>query len=417
MRGRKIVAATAIGLSTALLAACGGDDSDDAADDGTVSGSVSMWIYPVIADDATHQAFWDEKVAAFAEEFPDVDVSVEIFPWAERDQALTTAIAGNSAPDVVYLIPDQLPGYARNLEPVDDYLSDEAKDDYLDNAVESVSIDGQMMGAPILSSVIPLVCNKQVFDAVGVTEYPSTWDDILELGPTFKDAGYYVTTYGGDVAGSLNLSFYPLLWQAGGDVYNDDGTEVAFNSDEGVRALEFVQQLVENGFVPEDRLITEPPIEQTQFAQGRVACTMHVEPQHLTAFWGEENTVVLPPLTESEQVAYGTVGSLSMLSSAEDKDAAGAWIEFATGAESAAEYDTEGSFFTTKESVGALYEGDPIFGESEKYTGLATVGPLVESAREVMGVLAPEIQSVLIGEKEPQQALDDAAEAAQPLLG
>ncbi|WP_199521118.1 ABC transporter substrate-binding protein [Jiangella anatolica] len=208
--------------------------------------------------------------------------------------SLTTAIAGNSAPDVVYLIPDQLAGYARNIEPIDDYLSEEARSDYLDNAVESVSIDGQLMGAPILSSVIPLVCNKQVLDAVGVTEYPSTWDDILELGPVFKDAGYYVTTYGGDAAGSLNLSFYPLLWQAGGDVYDDDGTEVAFNSDEGVRAPEFVRELVENGFVPEDRLVTEPPLEQTQFAQGRVACTMHVEPQHLTAFWGEENTVVLP---------------------------------------------------------------------------------------------------------------------------
>ncbi|WP_199521119.1 hypothetical protein [Jiangella anatolica] len=102
--------------------------------------------------------------------------------------------------------------------------------------------------------------------------------------------------------------------------------------------------------------------------------------------------------------------------SAEDKEAAGAWIEFVTDAENAAEYDTAASFFSTKESVGALYEGDPIFGESEKYTEFATVGPLVESAREVMGVLGPEIQSVLIGDKEPRQALDDAAEAAQPLL-
>jgi multiple sugar transport system substrate-binding protein len=75
-----------------------------------------------------------------------------------------------------------------------------------------------------------------------------------------------------------------------------------------------------------------------------------------------------------------------------------------------------GRFFSTKESVGALYEGDPILGELEQFAGLTTVGPLNEHAREVMGVLAPEIQAVLIGEKEPQQALDDAATAAQSLV-
>ena len=425
MRTRTAPTAAALALSIGLLAtACGGGDDDTdttggegGGDSGAVSGEVTMWIYPAIADEATHRGFWDDTVAAFNQEYPDVEVSVEIFPWADRDQALTTAIAGNSAPDVVYLIPDQLPAYARNIEPIDDYLSEDEKADYRPNVVDSVSIDGQMMGAPILQSVLALVCNKQVFDAVGQTEYPETWDDLLEMAPTFKDAGFDMTAYGGDVANSLNLSFYPLLWQAGGDVFNEDGTEVAFNSDEGVRALEFVQQLVEGGFVDPAQLTTEPPLEQTRIAQNKVACVWHMEPQYLVDFWGEENVIVRPPLKDAEQIQYGTVGSLSMLSSAEDKEAAGAWIDFATSAERSAEYDTAGRFFSTKESVGALYEGDPILGELEQFAGMTTVGPLNEHAREVMGVLAPEIQAVLVGDKDPQQALDDAAEAANPLLG
>ncbi|NED98989.1 ABC transporter substrate-binding protein [Phytoactinopolyspora halotolerans] len=420
MRTRQVLM-TSAALSTLMLAsACGGDDGDDtntgSAEPGEVSGSVTMWTYPVIADETEHRTFWDDTVEAFGEEYPNVDVTVEIFPWADRDQALSTAIAGNSAPDVVYLIPDQLPGYARNLEPLDDYLSDEAKADYVPNALEAATIDGQLMGAPILASAVTLSCNKAVFDDVGQSEYPETWDDLREMAPTFKDAGYYMFAYSGHVDQTLNLTFYPLLWQAGGDVFNEDGTEVTFNSEAGVEALTFLQEMVEGGYVPEDLLTGNPPIEQTKLAQGKVACQWHSEGKHLTDFWGEENIVVLPPLTNTEQVAYGTVGSLSMLASAEDKDAAGAWISFVTDAERAAEYDEASGFLPVKESTGSLYEGDPLLGEAEKYVDLTTVGPLHQSAREVMGVLAPEIQAVLIGEKEPQQALDDAAAAAQSVL-
>lgn len=427
MRTRTKLSATATTLSLALLVtACsgvddGGDedtgatsDADDSAE--TISGDVTMWIYPVIADEAAHRQFWDGTIAAFNAEYPDVDVTVEINPWQDRDQALATAIAGNSAPDVVYLIPDQLPAYADNIEPMDRYLSEESKADFLPNTIESVSIDGQMMGAPILASAVPLVCNKTVFDAVGVTEYPATWDDVRELAPQFAAEGYSMIAYNGDVGVTLNLTFYPLLWQAGGDVFTEDGSDVAFNGPEGVNALEFLDEMVDEGFVADDTLTTNPSIEQTELAQGQVACEWFTEPQHLVDFWGEENVVVLPPLTEVEQVAYGTVGSLSMLSSAADKQAAGAWIDFATGAEQAAVYSKEAGFFPVKQSTDSLHADNPVLGEAEKYTNLTTVGPLHPSAREVMGILAPEIQAVLIGQKEPQQALDDAAAAAQALL-
>ncbi|NED95660.1 sugar ABC transporter substrate-binding protein [Phytoactinopolyspora alkaliphila] len=420
MRTRKVMV-TGAALSAVLLAsACGGDDGGDAntgaSEPGELEGSVTMWTYPVMADETEHRSFWDDTIAAFGEEYPGVDVTVEIFPWADRDQALTTAIAGNSAPDVVYFIPDQLPGYARNIEPIDPYLDDDAKADYLPNAVEAVTIDGQMVSAPILASAVTLTCNKEVFDAVGETEYPQTWDDLREMAPAFKDAGYYMIAYSGDVSQTLNLTFYPLLWQAGGDVFNEDGTDVTFNSDAGVEALTLLQEMVEGEYVAEDMLTAMPPTEQTQLAQGNVACAWHTEGKNLVEFWGEENTVILPPLTNVEQVAYGTVGSLAMLSSADDKDAAGAWIAFVTDAEQVATYNEASGFLPVKESIGSLYDGDPILGEAEKYTDLTTVGPLHEDAREIMGVLAPEIQAVLIGQKEPRQALDDAAQAAQSVL-
>lgn len=53
----------------------------------------------------------------------------------------------------------------------------------------------------------------------------------------------------------------------------------------------------------------------------------------------------------------------------------------------------------------------------EKTLDLMQGAPLHDKARDVMGVLAPEIQAALIGQKSPQQALTDAATAANALIG
>ncbi|MEH1015459.1 sugar ABC transporter substrate-binding protein [Micromonospora sp. CPCC 206060] len=413
MRVQKSLSAIAVALVAALAAGgCGGSDSG-----GSDKKSVTMWIYPVIADEAKHRAYWDETITAFKAKHPDTEVKVEIFPWANRDQALATAIAGNKGPDVVYLIPDQLPKYARNIEPVDAYLDDAAKSDYHENVIKSVSIDGKMMGAPVLTSSQPLTCNKKVFEAVGQQTYPSSWNDLLAMAPAFKAKGFDITSYPGDIKNTLNLTFYPLLWQAGGDVFSADGKSVAFDGDAGRKALGLVKQLVDGGYTEKSLITTQPPVEQTRLAQNKVGCVWHSPTSELEKFWGKENIKVLPPLTETKSVAYGTVGSLSMLKGAQDKKAAGEWIAFVSGAEQAKKYDLSSNFFSAKKSAGALYTSDPVLGEMEKFVSTTTPGPLHEKARDVQGVLAPEIQAALLGKKSVDQALSDAAKAANQLLG
>jgi multiple sugar transport system substrate-binding protein len=401
MRLRALAAAA---LSAAVLTACGGSGSDG-------KQTVTMWIYPVIPDQTAHQTFWDGQSAAFEKANPGIDVKVEIYPWAKRDEALSTAIAGNKAPDVVYMIPDQLPKYAKTLQPVE--LQDAGG--YREAAVRSVTVDGKVTAAPLLMTAQPLICNQRAFDAAGVKDFPATWEDLLELAPEFKKKGIDVTNYWADPAQTLNMSFYPLLWQAGGDVFTPDGKAAAFGGPEGVRALTFLKQLADGGFVEKDLLTGLPKFEQTRAAQNKVACTWQHLPADVKSFWGEDNIRVRPPLTGAKQVAYGTVGSLALLKGADDKNAAAKWIAFATRAEASDAYDRAAGTFSPRKS--ALYAGDPVLGEIEKALDLTTAGPLHPKARDVMGVLSPEIQAALVGGKSPEQALADAAKAANALLG
>ena len=85
-----------------------------------------------------------------------------------------------------------------------------------------------------------------------MTEYPTTWEELLAAGPAIKESGNFLTSYAGSLESSLNLSYFPLLWQAGGEVVSEDGTAAAFNSPEGIEALNFVVTLFNEGYADLD---------------------------------------------------------------------------------------------------------------------------------------------------------------------
>ncbi|MFF9594587.1 extracellular solute-binding protein, partial [Streptomyces sp. NPDC014646] len=311
---------------------------------------------------------------------------------------------------------DQLPKYAKNIVPADEYMPSDAKSDYTDFALKSVTIDGKALATPILTSANPLVCDKRVFAAIGEKNYPTTWTELEALGPKLKAKGYYATSYGGDTQQTLNMTFYPLLWQAGGDVFSKDGKSVTFNDAAGVKALTYLKKLVGGGYTDKDMVTTTPKLEQTPTAKGKVACTWQNTPADVEPFWGKENIVVRPPLKDAESVGYGTVGALSMLKGA-DKKNTGDWLNFVAESKNAAGLQKEAGYFPARTSGGDLYPGDALQTAVGATLPSMTVGPLQDKSREVQGVLAPEIQAALLGKKSPQEALDAAQKAAQALLG
>ncbi|WP_348789147.1 extracellular solute-binding protein [Leifsonia sp. NPDC080035] len=413
MRYKKMITAAAVaGASALALAGCSGTSGDSGG-----SKTVTMWIYPVIADEAAHKSLWDKTVKAFEAEHKDITVKYEIYPWANRDESLSTAIAAGKGPDLVYLIPDQLSTYAKSIEPMNEYLPKDQQSDILDNVKDSITVDGKLLGAPILTSSNALMCDKKAFDAAGITDYPSTWDDLTALAPKFKEKGIYITQYYGSPDVTLNMTFYPLLWQAGGSVYSKDGSKVAFDSKAGAKALQLISDFAKKGYIEKDLISTMPSLEQTAIATNKVACTWQSLPTDVKTFWGgDENIVIKPPLKDEESVAYGTVGSLAMLKGAKDKTAAGEFAAFATNAENSKAYDLAAGYFSPLKSTGELYADDPVQSAIEKTIPTVRVGELQPSARAVMGALAPEIQAALLGTKTPEQALKDAAAAAQPLI-
>lgn len=398
-------------LAGASLTACGSDDGGAASGE-KASGTITVRAYPLKTEDEDKE-FWAGQVEAFKKVNPDITVKVDVQPWKDRETTLVTQITGGTAPDVAYMIPDELRSFQAKgaLEPIPDSVS---RKDYRPAALDAATVDGQLYGAPVLMSVIPGTCDKKVLAQIGVTEPPATWDDLMEMAPALKAKGLYATQIDASNAAALNTTFYPWIWQAGGDVFDSDG-KLTLTSGAAKKALTFLTDLVEKGYAPKTEATTAVPLEQSAIAKRQVACEYNTQPVLLAEQWGDDR-LVTPPLKDKKQKTYGTVGSFTILKGSKNKAAAAEWLAFVTGPDVMRAIDEFGAFNAPKTTASPDYPAGSVDAETAKYLDLTYSGPPVAKAREIQAVVAPEVQAAVLGEKSPEQALADADKAAQPIL-
>ncbi len=53
---------------------------------------------------------------------------------------------------------------------------------------------GAYRGIAYIPQAFMIFCNKDIFEACGITSYPTTWDELMEVCKTIKDAGYIPIT-------------------------------------------------------------------------------------------------------------------------------------------------------------------------------------------------------------------------------
>lgn len=378
----------------------------------SLSGKVTQWCYPLVAggDQAANEELWAGLASGFNAENPDVEIAVEVLPWADRNTKLTTALAAGAGPDVGYLNADFVPQHALdgNLEPVEAVIEGDA-DDFLENSRTNLSIDGTLYAVPALSTVTTAVYNAPVLEEAGVTEFPTTWDELLAIGPAVKETGKFLTSYAGSLESTLNLSYFPLLWQAGGEVLNEDGTAAAFNSAEGLEALDFIVTLFNEGYVDLDEGVTNPPPGTGVVMEGRAAVVMVGEAggasQWQETWGGPEAVQVGAPLTKAISTSYGTTAGWGIFKGSENLEAAQAWVRYITSPEPMATILTGGGYMSPRISQEGLYADNPLVSAFAANLPAMHGDVRHPQARAIISAMGPYIQAAFLGEQSAEEAL------------
>lgn len=400
---------------TALTAAgCSGGGSDDA------SKKVTVWMYPVIMDPKANAAYWDGIEKGFEASEKGVDLTVEQLPWANRDQKLATAFGSGKGPDVVLLNPDQIPQYRASgaLLPVDRAIAD-ARSAFRPAALEAMTQDGKIYAAPIYHTVTSTLYNKKLLTKAGITAPPTTWDAIRAAAPRLKQAGATTLDYSASNEASLNMSFYPLLWQAGGKVFDDSGKKAAFNGPEGVEALGFLVDLYKSGAVPRSamtnaNLFTDQALGKQQVAMGFT--NTPADAALAEKAWGKGNVIVGPALTgPKKQVCFGIPGGLGINARSGNVTGAEKFIAYMVRPAQIESMGRAGGFFSPRTDV-TVPGGGSFAKEYQEALNHTFPGEPNPAARQLMALISPQIQAALTGKKSPKEALDAAAEEANDLL-
>lgn len=409
--------ATAL-LAVSMLAACsGGGDVPSAPPTGdeakSISGEVKFRTFPISPEVRANadEDFWKGIVADFNKDYPDIQLTNEVLPWADRDTALSSAIAGGVAPDIVYMIPNELVQYEEQgvLAPLDDLL---VSDGYFDNALKYTKVNGKQVGAPILMSVVPVTCDKQVLDKLGA-QVPTTWDELLALGEKAKAQGMYATQLAFKPDDAMDMAFLPYVQQAGGSTFDDEGNPT-LQSPEVMEAINFLKKLVDEGYVNLDDSVTAVPTEQSGIAQRKVACEMSNGVGIMAPFWGDDRVVGMP-LKNKVSAGYGTIGSFTLLEGSKNKEAAAVFLNWITQPEQLAKIHEFSRFYPPKEAAQVTFgEGTPE-GDAAKALSVVTPGVQNPIAREVNGVIRTEMQAILLGQKTPDEGAAAMQKAAEEI--
>ncbi|MDF2950664.1 MAG: hypothetical protein K0S18_247, partial [Anaerocolumna sp.] len=179
----------------------------------------------------------------------------------------------------------------------DGYFDKLTTDEYIEKGLIDVSnlsqatldmyrIDGKLYAIPAGVSTSLLFYNKDYFDQAGV-EYPTdswTWEDYMEAARKLTmdtngdgEIDVWGTAYLEDPAGA-DITFKKYVYERGGKLWSDDLKSVAFNSAEGLAAVEFIKKPLEEGIMPPLEITASNPQNVDDFQTQRVAMIIHYSP-------------------------------------------------------------------------------------------------------------------------------------------
>lgn len=388
------------------------------------STTVTMWAFPLSAND---QALYRPIVQSFEASNPGLKVNIEVLPWAGRMERMLAAVSADATPDLIYLNTDFFAKLVEinALENIGPKVPKAVVDDYLPSTLTAPSYKGRLYGRtnlyglPILTSVFTNAYNVDILERSGLNpnRLPTTWAEFEQfLKAMSKPAQNQWGAQFNLKRASPVTTFVPFLWQAGGEVYAPDGRTCAFNSPQGVRALEFMISLFKNNYAQQANITGGGD----QFTSGRIGALVQAEPNDFAVIKQQApnlRVAIGPTLKDARQVNFGTVGSYAIFSKSKSKDAALKWILHITEPRNMVGILKAGNFISPRKSLRAEeYAATPEFRRIVEEVKYARPEPVSFFAREVLTAMTPELETAFLGLKAPKQALDAAVLACNNLL-
>lgn len=371
------------------------------------SGEVSLTLW---TQEGESEGFY-QYIVERAEEYMGMveGVTIEVVQKdteALREDFQTASLAG-TAPELLWTVGDHAGPFtaAGLIQPVGDLYD-------ADEYVESVILDGKTWGVPITSgNHLMLLYNKSI---VG-DEAPATFQEIIDFGQEFTDG----TNYGFVYNAVEPFWLVPFLGGFGGSVFAADGVTPTLDTPEMVKTLQFLADLeFEYGITPAE---ADYGTMDTLFKEGNAAYIVNGDwsLSDYEAVLGDDLGVSrIPTLPGGDLPRPYTSGKYFMVAEGVEGaklEAIKGFVDYMISDESLLEILD--MFKRLPASLSALnsdaVSGDPILRGSAAQLATGTPMPSVIEMRANWDAMKPEMNAVLAGTTDPEEAAANMQSAAE----
>lgn len=422
-------------LALLVLAACAPGAAPPAAPAGEEEAA-----QPAAAEELTMRALFMKQAgyqqedvenitAEFEEANPNIDIELDFVSYeALHDKIVTAAASGAGTYDVVLMDciwPAEFAS-AEFILDVTDRVPEEMQEDIWTGAMEAVTYEGRIYGMPWLNDVLYLYYNEAMLKEAGFENPPQTWTELREMAMTAKEMGlveYPFIEYFQQDEG-LTIAFAYYLYAFGGEFLDQAGNP-AFNSPEGLKALQFMVDGMEDGlYNPASLESTYEEVRRT-FSQGSSLFSLNWAYQVNLANDPAESKIagdaIVAPMP-GQEVPSATINGgmgLAVMADSEHPDEAWDYIQYLSSKDVQKRYSQNAlpiwkSLFDDpglKELQPEVAQEVNFIEVSEQQYEHIYNRPQVPYYQEMSEIIAREAQAALTGQKSAEQALADAEEA------
>lgn len=234
-------------------------ESTEAAETSGGAEAVTIWYY---WETEGHQVALDQVIQEYNAAQDQYEVTAKYVPFADFKKQLSIGASADELPDIAIL---DSPDHASYVEMgiFEDLTGKFDVSSYYEGTVNSCTVDGKLYGVPFGVNCLALYYNEDMLEAAGC-EVPTTWDELKETAK--KLTGDNVTGLAlcsvQNEEGTFN--FVPWLWSTGATSYDID-------NENGIRALTFIQGLIEEGVMSKECINWTQGDVMNQFISGNVA--------------------------------------------------------------------------------------------------------------------------------------------------
>jgi multiple sugar transport system substrate-binding protein len=373
-----------------------------------------LWLPPFASDDgaALDKEFWTRTLAPWAEE-NQVNLAVEITPWANYEEKYLTGFSSGIGPDVGYMYNEMLNDFIDMgaIQQLDSYFSPEDRAKYFHFELGNMK-GGQYTVPFVVGNGRVMFFNKDLLAKAGVTTLPKNWNDFIQMGIQIKNAGLgsdvivFAQEWADPAIGGLNAIYYPYLWQAGGDFFDNAGNLALQNGGAAVRAAQFLYDLMYvHGIIPRECLSMPGGETGRLFRDGKVAIYVNGTSFARTLdAEGKVNWDFIPSLEDRRGAVWVAADALIVNAASRQKDLAVKLVKHITSPRIMEAFHRE-IYGAPPIAVGEAYLDNPKFRDMYENSPYLKSMPVAKNAATMGDNLFKNLQRMMHQEISPQEAI------------